>query len=150
MSFASCLFRSREGIVCVVRKPYGLELWWRDGEQVNIRRHRKHELCKRVTLSKNVPRMFDTCTVPIITVFESMHRDGEQVNIWRHRKHELCKRVTTFQECSKNVRYLQGADYHCFRIMHQVFLWEDTGQNLTLWWIMAILTWIYLDSAEFF
>jgi len=41
------------------------------GEQVNIRRHRKHELCKRVTLSKNVPRMFDTCKVPIITVFES-------------------------------------------------------------------------------
>ena len=92
MGFASCLSRSREGIVCVVRNPYDLELWWRDGGQANVRRHRKHELCssdgemeskwisegianmsyvKGLRLSKNVPRMFDTCKVTIITVFES-------------------------------------------------------------------------------
>ena len=85
---------------------------------------------KGLRLSKNVPRMFDTCKVPIITVFESC---TEMESIRRHRKHELCKRVTSFQECSKNVRYLQGADYHCFRIMHQVFLRGDIGHNLTLW-----------------
>ena len=63
---------------------------------------------KGLRLSKNVPRMFGTCKVQIITVFES------------------CTRC------------------FCGKIQDRILLCGE------LWPFMAILTWIYLDSAEFF